>query len=106
MAGGQEKNGVGRSLIVILLLVGFAVLQGCSSSEDAQTTAPDVAASSTGDDQAVQSKADPALVAVKNNQVAGNNPFSRRIDVPDFPKGMTWINTKPLSKKDLKGKKE
>ena len=104
MAGGQEKNGVGRSLIVILLLVGFAVLQGCSSSEDAQTTAPDVAASSTGDDQAVQSKADPALVAVKNNQVAGNNPFSRRIDVPDFPKGMTWINTKPLSKKDLKGK--
>ncbi|QDU30176.1 Thiol-disulfide oxidoreductase ResA [Anatilimnocola aggregata] len=32
------------------------------------------------------------------------NPFRRRLEAPDFPKGMEWINTKPLSKKDLKGK--
>ncbi|MFP6575756.1 MAG: thioredoxin-like domain-containing protein, partial [Pirellulaceae bacterium] len=44
------------------------------------------------------------LVAVKNRQVASNNPFSQRIETPDFPKGMSWINTRPLSKRDLKGK--
>jgi thiol-disulfide isomerase/thioredoxin len=32
-------------------------------------------------------------------------PFQRRFDVPDFPKGVEWLNTrKPISKLDLKGK--
>jgi thiol-disulfide isomerase/thioredoxin len=32
------------------------------------------------------------------------NPFRRRFDVPDFPRDLEWINTKPLSKRNLKGK--
>jgi thiol-disulfide isomerase/thioredoxin len=33
------------------------------------------------------------------------NPFPRRIDVPEFPKDAEWLNTgRPLTKADLKGK--
>ena len=32
------------------------------------------------------------------------SPFRRKLEAPDFPKGMEWINSKPLTKKDLKGK--
>ena len=34
----------------------------------------------------------------------GEHPFRDRLRVPDFPAGMTWLNTKPLTKKDLAGK--
>ena len=34
----------------------------------------------------------------------GANPFARRLKAPEFPKGLTWINSRPLSKEDLKGK--
>jgi len=32
------------------------------------------------------------------------NPFDRRLKAPEFPKDMQWMNSKPLSKADLKGK--
>src|SRR3954447_21828680 len=32
------------------------------------------------------------------------NPFPRRFPVPEFSKQITWLNTKPLTKTDLKGK--
>jgi thiol-disulfide isomerase/thioredoxin/sugar lactone lactonase YvrE len=32
------------------------------------------------------------------------NPFDRRIKAPEFPKDMQWMNSKPLTKADLKGK--
>ena len=32
------------------------------------------------------------------------NPFDRRIKAPEFPKDMQWLNSKPLTKTDLKGK--
>jgi DNA-binding beta-propeller fold protein YncE len=33
------------------------------------------------------------------------NPFAKRIDVPEFPERLEWLNTgRPLTKKDLKGK--
>jgi thiol-disulfide isomerase/thioredoxin/sugar lactone lactonase YvrE len=32
------------------------------------------------------------------------NPLQKRTDAPDFPPGMEWLNSRPLSKKDLKGK--
>jgi len=32
------------------------------------------------------------------------NPFPRRFETPDFPQGATWINSKPLRKRDLQGK--
>ncbi|MDA1050555.1 MAG: thioredoxin-like domain-containing protein [Planctomycetota bacterium] len=39
------------------------------------------------------------------NQEPLENPFVRRISIPDFPKDMQWLNTsKPLTKQDLKGK--
>jgi len=37
-------------------------------------------------------------------QLPAENPFPRRLDIPDFPKGLDWLNSGPLSKKDLKGK--
>ncbi|MCA9124018.1 MAG: redoxin domain-containing protein [Planctomycetales bacterium] len=43
--------------------------------------------------------------ALEADQDAVQNPFARRIPVPDFPAGMQWLNTsKPLTKQDLKGK--
>ncbi len=39
------------------------------------------------------------------NQEPVENPFARRISIPDLPTGMQWLNTsKPLTKQDLKGK--
>ena len=32
------------------------------------------------------------------------NPFPRRLKTPDFPKDLGWINSRPLTKADLKGK--
>jgi sugar lactone lactonase YvrE/thiol-disulfide isomerase/thioredoxin len=32
------------------------------------------------------------------------HPFSRKLEVPEFPKGLEWINSKPLAKEQLKGK--
>jgi thiol-disulfide isomerase/thioredoxin len=32
------------------------------------------------------------------------NPFPQQIEVPDFSDKLIWLNTKPLNKKDLKGK--
>ena len=32
------------------------------------------------------------------------NPFARRLDMPEFPEGMEWLNTKPLKLSDLHGK--
>lgn len=32
------------------------------------------------------------------------NPFERRIKAPEFPRDLQWMNSKPLSKADLKGK--
>ena len=32
------------------------------------------------------------------------NPFRQRFDMPDFPKGLDWINSKPLTLSKVKGK--
>jgi thiol-disulfide isomerase/thioredoxin len=34
----------------------------------------------------------------------GKHPFPQRIAIPEFSKNVTWLNTKPLTKQDLKGK--
>lgn len=51
---------------------------------------------------------DPDKERPKGKQAAAvvdENPFPRRIDVPEFPKDMEWLNTgRPLTKADLKGK--
>ncbi len=46
----------------------------------------------------------PAAPANPNREPV-ENPFARRISIPDLPTGMQWLNTsKPLTKQDLKGK--
>lgn len=40
----------------------------------------------------------------ENDPLKPANPFRRRLDIPEFPKKLEWLNSKPLSKKDLKGK--
>jgi hypothetical protein len=32
------------------------------------------------------------------------NPFPHRVAIPEFPKHLTWLNSRPLTKTDLKGK--
>lgn len=47
----------------------------------------------------------PDEVAVQAPAETGkDHPFRRKLEAPDFPRGMEWINTRPLAKKDLKGK--
>lgn len=43
-------------------------------------------------------------VAPANDPLKPANPFRVRIDIPEFPKDLEWINTRPLTKRDLKGK--
>ena len=117
MVFGQNKTLAWR-LFTALTLWGLFLFGGCSQSHDSQITTEQT--TRTRDRQAerqsesaVESRpgqektalnSDNTLVALQNRQVTGGNPFSRRLDVPDFPKGMTWINSRPLSKRDLKGK--
>jgi DNA-binding beta-propeller fold protein YncE len=39
-----------------------------------------------------------------DNAAAPANPFGKRIPIPEFSSGITWLNSKPLKKADLKGK--
>ncbi len=111
-----------KQFVASCLAVCIMTLSGCGGdSQDSESTAQ------------LDAKVEPALVptvkqvnkrlAVPENdqldagdgvavqpvalQDADENPFPRRIDVPEdvfFPKDREWLNTKPLSKKDLKGK--
>jgi DNA-binding beta-propeller fold protein YncE len=48
---------------------------------------------------------EPRAAAPDANQEPLENPFARRISIPEFPEGMQWLNTsKPLTKQDLRGK--
>ena len=77
-----------------LLLVAFAIVScGVSPSAQAQerkreAPAPPKQPTSTDDEEAKD-----------------ENPFKRRLAVPDFPRGTEWLNVGgPLRKQDLKGK--
>ena len=48
---------------------------------------------------------EPPAAAADANQEPLENPFARRINIPEFPAGMQWLNTsEPLTKQDLNGK--
>ncbi len=58
-----------------------------------------------------QEAAEPAAEQAAQPQPADNpppgkdvNPFPRRGDVEEFPKDLIWLNSRPLTKADLKGK--
>ena len=118
MFRGQVKT-IASRLLVFLLFLSLCCLMGCSPEEKSQvSTAQGAHAESTeaetsepaGDEveatdiTEVPSAAGTTPVALNNLQAQSKNPFTRRLDVPDFPKGMSWINSRPLSKRDLKGK--
>jgi DNA-binding beta-propeller fold protein YncE len=50
--------------------------------------------------------AETLLVAAQAESKAavGKHPFAQRIAIPEFSKNITWLNTTPLTKEDLKGK--
>ena len=88
-----------------------------SNSGDASPTAEqpasrptDVAAEPVNKDQADGTAAPSAEGgdAVAADVDAGGpklaNPFERRLDIPEFPKTLKWLNSRPLTKSDLKGK--
>jgi DNA-binding beta-propeller fold protein YncE len=43
-------------------------------------------------------------VEQERQAAARQNPFGRRLDMPEFPAEMEWLNTKPLKLADLHGK--
>lgn len=47
-----------------------------------------------------------ALLTIASPAMAqgGKNPFTRRLDLPEFPKDAAWFNSRALKKEDLKGK--
>ena len=118
MFRGQVKTIASRSLMFLLFL-SLCCLMGCSPEEKSQvSTEQGTRAASAGEETTepagdeveetetteVPSAAGTTPVALNNLQAQSKNPFTRRLDVPDFPKGMSWINSRPLSKRDLKGK--
>jgi DNA-binding beta-propeller fold protein YncE/cytochrome oxidase Cu insertion factor (SCO1/SenC/PrrC family) len=70
-------------------------------SKQSEGTSPAPASTS---DEAATTDNPPAVAQAPGAAAAKEPPFRRRIEIPDFPKGMEWINSKPLSKQDLKGK--
>ena len=74
-----------------------------SDEPESPTAAANAEANSDNRDsqqeQPVEQQADPQQAA------ADENPFRRRIEMPEFPRDLDWINTSsPLRLRDLKGK--
>lgn len=67
----------------------FLVLAGCGGSDP------------SGAFSATAVAAQPAAGKAAANS---EHPFPTRASVPEFPKDATWLNSKPLTKADLKGK--
>ena len=57
----------------------------------------------TGLENAVAAAEPQAAFQPPAGPLKGENPFRDRLRVPEFPANMTWLNTKPLTKKDLQG---
>jgi thiol-disulfide isomerase/thioredoxin len=68
---------------------------------EAPAKEPDQLAQAGGGDTNETPKAKPAKAKAALEQA---NPFRIRRDPPEFPKGLEWLNTKPLTMADVKGK--
>lgn len=62
----------------------------------------EVAAETTTQANATETEAQPVEAIPAGERLP--NPFPRRFEVPDFGQGVTWLNSAPLTKADLKGK--
>jgi len=101
-----------RSFGIVAVAGLLLALVACIRNDAAPTASPAHAAdkspllSETGEPAAAQQPekgkaANPARAA---KALAAAHPFPRRLKVPEFPKDRDWINSGPLSVKELKGK--
>jgi thiol-disulfide isomerase/thioredoxin len=72
--------------------------------EPGASNPPDQLAQAAGDDTSETPARPKAKPAKAKAPLAAANPFARRLDVPEFPRDLEWLNTKPLKMEDLKGK--
>jgi thiol-disulfide isomerase/thioredoxin/DNA-binding beta-propeller fold protein YncE len=89
---------------LILMLVAWLPNGATPTSSSAQAqdkTSPKAAGNG---EPAAEDKAKPGTPPARAAKVAAANPFPRRLKVPEFPKDREWINSGPLSIKELKGK--
>lgn len=75
---------------------------GEASADDAKVPAgiPDDDRTNVRSEPKIREVAEPAA----EDPLKPANPFRQRFDMPEFPKGLDWINSKPLSMGRLKGK--
>jgi DNA-binding beta-propeller fold protein YncE len=85
-ARSASGNSVPRAAFAALMLL---IVVGCGGS---------------GPSGAFTNSAIAAQPAPGNAATSQTHPFPQRISVPEFPPNLTWLNSKPLTKADLKGK--
>jgi DNA-binding beta-propeller fold protein YncE len=98
-------------VVVAVLLIGALTtgsLIGCGGIGAADAVAQEKVArrnAKQAEEGGPQERAKPTKGKAKG-KAGGDaaNPFPRRLDVPEFPRGLDWLNSGALHKKDLKGK--
>ena len=75
--------------------------------QPAAVAEPEAPAPQPGSNTEPAAESEPAPAepqAAAGGALKGEFPFRLQAKLPEFPAGMTWLNSKPLTKKDLKGK--
>ncbi len=92
-----------RLMVAMLVASVIAVAPvGCSDKEETSNS-PATAQQGTSDKLTIldtQVLQETTPVALQDRA----HPFPRRLEIPEFPRDAEWLNTKPLTKGDLKGK--
>ena len=92
-----------RLMVAMLVASVIAVAPvGCSDKEETSNS-PATAQQGRSDKPTIidtQVLQDTTPVALQDRA----HPFPRRLEIPEFPRDAEWLNTKPLTKGDLKGK--
>jgi thiol-disulfide isomerase/thioredoxin len=73
-----------------------------SEAADNEPAAGDASADKAGAENAATDQRGAA--GIGKGALRAANPFPRRFETPEFSDKLVWLNTKPLTKKDLKGK--
>jgi sugar lactone lactonase YvrE len=102
---GQPADATANTLAAAERSESSANPTGGSSAAPAEAAPADAAPADADAADAVQVAAEAPDGAAKA-PVAGKlaHPFPRRAAIPEFSKDLVWLNSKPLTKKDLKGK--
>jgi DNA-binding beta-propeller fold protein YncE len=106
---GEEKSNE-QAAEALLQLADDTTAEPASDASKIQTTEPPAeVAAPVGDhvvDAAPAEDVRPVAAQGGGEKAAGNlpHPFPQRVAIPEFSKDITWLNTQPLTKQDLKGK--